>query len=78
MKAIAQVCQLRKLDDLRVRWPSPERMEKSTKLLGSNRPSGELILGVFLVMDGARVLWAEYVNTDLQMSITKNTPVMWR
>lgn len=43
-----------------------QKIEESTKLMVSNRPSGELLSDVFSVLDGARVLCAEDTITDLQ------------
>lgn len=51
--------------DMRLEWPTEIEMKASAALL-KNRPNGHLLPNVFAVMDGGRLLCADYINTDIQ------------
>lgn len=50
----------------RVAWPSVQEMNESANLLRNNRKNGKVLKNVFGVIDGGRMLCADYEHPDLQ------------
>lgn len=65
LEVLVRVCRRKMHEDVLVEWSSKERIKTSGDLLVNNSPAGKLLSGVFSVMDGGRVLCAEYIDEGL-------------
>lgn len=54
------------VESFRVKWSTPAEMISSHNLLRYNRQNGFLLPNVFAIMDGGRMLCADYQDEDLQ------------
>lgn len=61
-----RVVKRKDVKDFEIRWPSPDEISNSSSLFQNNRQKGELLRGVFAVVAGGRIRYAEYEDANLQ------------
>lgn len=66
LTVLLRVLRDKTVPEFRVAWPTVAEMDASYKLLRCNRPNGCLLPDVFGVVDGGRMLCADYSDADLQ------------
>lgn len=66
MEVLFRVVKKKSRKDFAVKWPTEVEMKDSSDNLTNNRPNGQLMRGIFGVVDGGRLPCADYDNSDLQ------------
>lgn len=66
MEVLLKVVKDKSRTEFEVRWPSAAEMDASNQILKRNHACGELLEGLFGVMDGGRMPCADYIDVDTQ------------